>query len=82
MEISMNKFKAQYIVSNGKADWDQPQFTSIRENYIHDDMDEQDLRDVYVYAIKEAFNARLCAIGENEDEFLEWAKGIIEARSN
>lgn len=76
----MNGFKARYEVDDGYVGGARPQHVTIDESDIEEDMGEGELRELYQDYVEEDFRQRISAYGQNEDEFVAWAKQIIAER--
>lgn len=80
--MDLENFKVEYEVDDGYVGKSAPLYTSINEGDIEDDMDESELDFLYDDYIEEAFRQNVSAYGKNRDEFLAWAKQVIELRHN
>ena len=76
------KFNAKYSVDDGYAGASRPQHFHIDESEVEDDMDQQDLRMLYSEMVLEDVENKVSAYGENEEEFISWAKEVIASRDS
>lgn len=70
-----NRFDATYTVENAGSFW-------IDESDIDDDATEDDLRNVFQEAADYDLRINGSAYPNGESEFIEWARGVIEARKS
>ncbi len=72
------KFEASYEIEDGYAGRSRPQSFCIDPQDIMEDMDEEDLREMYRDMVQEDFQQKIAPFGTNEDEFVEWALSQME----
>lgn len=74
----MEKFQCRYEIEDGYAGKSSPQYFDIYESDIEDDMDETDLESMFDELMQDDFYQNIYPYEKNKDEFIEWAKEIIE----
>jgi len=75
-----NKFMVNWQAYDGYAGGSRPQSFKISADEIEDGMDDEALMGLYEDAIQADFEQKVSAEGDNEAEFIEWAKGVIAGR--
>ena len=75
----MSTFKAKYAVDDGYAGGARPHFVTIDEADLNDCETDEQLLEAYNEVIYDHFTERITPYGQNEAEFLEWAKKVKEA---
>lgn len=70
------KFKARYEVDDGYVGKDRPQYFSISEEDIEDDMDDDQLEQMFYDIMQEEFEQHVIPYAVNVDEFVIWAKEV------
>ena len=78
--MSNNKFQVNWQTNDGYAGGARPQSFKISADEIEDDMSDEDLSALYQEAVQSDFEQRVSASGENEAEFIEWAKEVLAER--
>ena len=71
-----NKFQAIYTIDDGYCG-NRPQYLNIDESEIDPGMSESDLNDLLDELMREDFDVRISMYAQNRDEFIRWAKEII-----
>ena len=80
--MKSNRFTCTYEVEDGFVCGRRPHSFYATEDDIKDDMREADLRELYREMVEADFTLNIHPCGENEDEFVEWALGVIEWEKN
>lgn len=75
-----DRFKARYQAQDGYAGGAKPKFVTIDEQDILNCDTEDEMREIYDEAIYAHFQENVTPCGENEDEFLAWARERIAAK--
>lgn len=73
----MDKFKIRYCVDDGYAGPSRPHYIIVPKSDI-EDLEDDELLWFFNETIKENFEKEICPYGENQDEFIEWARNIIK----
>jgi hypothetical protein len=73
------KFEGYYEVEDGYVGKSRPVYFSVHESDIDEDMDEEDLRNLYDKEAKDHFEKNIYYAVSREDQFVEWAKEVIDA---
>ncbi len=74
------KFKARYEVSDGYIGKSRPLYVSIAADDLYEEMTDEDIREVYEENIQAHYEQNVCPEGDNEAEFLAWAKETIKQK--
>jgi hypothetical protein len=69
-----NSFMGRYEVDDGYVGGSRPQSFEIKDWEIDEDMTEEELREIYRDEMQNHFEQNIFPGGNNEDEFIEWAK--------
>jgi hypothetical protein len=72
------KFQARYEVADGYAGKSRPLHVSIAADDLYEEMTDEDIREVYEENIRCHFEQNVRPEGDNEAEFLTWAKETIK----
>lgn len=75
-----DKFKVKYQAADGYVGKERPLYFSINSSEIEDDMDDEALSELYYEMVQNDFEQKVCAEGENLEEFLEWARQVCDSR--
>ena len=76
-ENEMEKFKCDYEADDGYCGGSRPQHFSITDGELDEDMDEEQLEQLFDDSMQEAFTQKVTPYAKNKSEFVEWAKGVI-----
>ena len=76
----MKDFYVQYEIEDGYVGKSRPQYFTINTGDLYEDMDEDDIREVYRSAVTDDFQEKITACGVNEDKFVEWALEQVEQK--
>ncbi len=74
------KFQARYEVADGYVGKSRPLYVSISADDLYEDMTDEDIKEVYEENIDSHFEQNVRPEGENEEEFLTWAKETIKQK--
>ena len=75
------EFEGRYTVADGYAGKSRPQSFTISERDLEDDMDQDDLYELFAQLMQEAFDRSIVPEDLNATDFVEWAKGIIAEKN-
>jgi hypothetical protein len=75
-------FRVTYCVDDGYAGADRPIDFTIRECDIEEDMTDYDLERLLEYEVQRDFESRISPYTEDHNEFIAWARGVLNARSS
>ena len=78
--MSNRRFPGRYELEDGYVGGSRTQRFSVGEDELDDDMTENDLRTLFYNMAEEHMHQNIGIAGLNEDEFVEWAQGILNAR--
>lgn len=73
------KFEATWEAEDGYVGGSRPHHVSIRADELDEDMDDEQLKNLFWEAIQSDFEQRCSPVSEDEGKFLEWAKEQIAA---
>lgn len=71
-------FSAKYSVDDGYAGGSRPHYVTIRSGEIEEDMTVEELHALYDELIQSDFEQKIMPCGENGDEFVVWAQGVMQ----
>lgn len=77
----MPKFEGIYQVEDGYAGGARPQYFTIDDSDIEDDMSESDLEELFEEFAQDDFEDKISFCTQNGYEFVEWAKKVIKDRA-
>ncbi len=77
-----DKFEARYEVEDGYCGKSRPQHFNICSSEIEDDMNIDDLKELYYDMVQNDFEQKISAGAERVDEFIEWAENVINKRDS
>ena len=75
------EFTGRYSVADGYAGKSRPQFFTISEGDLEDDMNQDDLYALFDHIMQEAFERAIVPEERNATEFVEWAEAIIAEKN-
>ena len=76
-----DKFKARYQVNDGYSGKSRPQHFEIDSSCIEDDMDDEQLINLYYESIQQHYDEHISPGAERIDEFVAWARDNINKRN-
>ena len=77
-----DKFEIEYAIDDGYAGKSRPQYITISSDEIEEDMDLLDCESIFHDSIQDDFEQRILPFGKNKEEFLAWAKKVIDQKQN
>lgn len=73
-----DKFTVKWGIDDGYAGENRPHSLIISDQDLYDDMDDADLRKLFWSELQNEFEQSIHYYSNQEDEFVKWAKGVIE----
>lgn len=73
-------FTIEWEVEDGYAGGRRPQHTAVDADMLDDEMDDNELEELYNDIVVEEFMQNISGYGSNAEEFKTWAREALKAR--
>lgn len=76
----MKTFQVNWESEDGYVTGARPQYCSIGEDDIKDDMTDEEIEQVLEDIVQQDFDEKVSFHVKNRGKFISWAKGVVEER--